>query len=883
MRNAVKFLVPALLFIFSAPLVSAATFVSGTISTNTTWAVTNSPYVIQESVVVSDGVTLTIEPGVVVKFDLNGALTIYGGTLNVLGTAADKVYFTSIKDDSVSGDTNGDGGATVPQAGDWEFIRFVKFISTAVGNLNYTIIRYAGRVNGRSINNDDGNLIISNSQVVDTASPGSSGFIGAGIIQFNGSSTIISTEFSNQGVGFYFAGGTAIISQSGIHNNSSYGVFNSIANVVNAKNNWWGSPLGPFHPTLNPSGAGNRVSDNVDFIPWLTIDPLLPLSLSNLGQFKSDGAVAIAESGVTTEDAVTFKAILSDPNGNQVKLQVESRPMSQPFTGADDGGILSSGFVSPGSQATALKTGLAVGQYHWRARAVNVNGLSSPWQEFGIAGNVDFEIKLVPLYTQVRSLYPSDEETLSWEALQYGTGNYADCTDTTASNRSTIRRCGCAIASAVMMLRYHNVMNGADGLDANPLNINAWLNTNSGYTSGGNLMWPQIPKYALGKVRFDGIVPFKDNATLDNYLAAGNPVVLYEASVGHFLLADGKLSSTYTVRDPRWYNTRYLTQTITDSFTRNYSNDFTSLRLFSSSANPVASNGIYMSVASPAELLLTDPAGHRLGKDPVSGASYNEIPSGSYYQEGISSAEDNPLPPHESKIIWIPNPSSEGTYNLQVIGTGEGTYALDTLIYDSDGNTHAQTFASTTSLNNVALYSVNFTPTEPANIQVQEIFDKIPPEAIIHFDTASRQLKVEGTDNISQTAVEQQGGNYTIKDMSGNALLLTFNTLRQSDRAIDMELASLKYNDETAIAPPKTTLKFSWMLDQKTQSLKSLDQSIGVSGQFEVKASYQSMKNTTVVSITKGSGKNKDTIRQTLPGLAIIKLSTKSGGLDFGF
>jgi hypothetical protein len=37
---------------------------------------------------------------------------------------------------------------------------------------------------------------------------------------------------------------------------------------VDARFNWWGSVLGPYHPTLNPSGTGDPVSDNVDFYPW---------------------------------------------------------------------------------------------------------------------------------------------------------------------------------------------------------------------------------------------------------------------------------------------------------------------------------------------------------------------------------------------------------------------------------------------------------------------------------------------------------------------------------------------------------------------------------------------------------------------------------------
>jgi parallel beta-helix repeat protein len=40
--------------------------------------------------------------------------------------------------------------------------------------------------------------------------------------------------------------------------------------IITAESNWWGDPSGPYHPTLNPGGLGNLVSDNVDFDPWST-------------------------------------------------------------------------------------------------------------------------------------------------------------------------------------------------------------------------------------------------------------------------------------------------------------------------------------------------------------------------------------------------------------------------------------------------------------------------------------------------------------------------------------------------------------------------------------------------------------------------------------
>lgn len=53
-----------------------------------------------------------------------------------------------------------------------------------------------------------------------------------------------------------------------------WGAFNQTATVIDATNNWWGEASGPHHPLLNPEGAGNPVSDNINFMPWLEHPPL---------------------------------------------------------------------------------------------------------------------------------------------------------------------------------------------------------------------------------------------------------------------------------------------------------------------------------------------------------------------------------------------------------------------------------------------------------------------------------------------------------------------------------------------------------------------------------------------------------------------------------
>lgn len=73
---------------------------------------------------------------------------------------------------------------------------------------------------------------------------------------------------------YYFSPGNAnpTLTANSLQGNA-WGVFNATAATVNAENNWWGAPSGPFHPTLNPQGTGDPVSDRVDFIPWLLLPP----------------------------------------------------------------------------------------------------------------------------------------------------------------------------------------------------------------------------------------------------------------------------------------------------------------------------------------------------------------------------------------------------------------------------------------------------------------------------------------------------------------------------------------------------------------------------------------------------------------------------------
>lgn len=109
MIRTTAFFSPLFLLLAILPFsVRAQTNVSGPISVNTIWTTTGSPYIVLDTVMLSPGVKLTIQPGVTVKFATGAWLTTnsqFNNAASIIaaGTNIDSITFTSNSSNPIPG------------------------------------------------------------------------------------------------------------------------------------------------------------------------------------------------------------------------------------------------------------------------------------------------------------------------------------------------------------------------------------------------------------------------------------------------------------------------------------------------------------------------------------------------------------------------------------------------------------------------------------------------------------------------------------------------------------------------------------------------------------------------------------------------------------
>ncbi len=317
---------------------------AGPLNQNKALTKANSPYLINNNLTIGSEATttLTIEPGVVIKFMNDSSLTVNSGKILAQGTSDDKIIFTSFQDDIHAGDTNQDGSASSAQAGNWRGIKIL-----ADGSIfDRTIIRYGGA----NVSDYQANLRVENASTTITNSvfeharnygawlKGATTTVSANTFQNNstttssigllvtdGAVTIQNNTFSSNTYGLRMLSAGAIHSLSVLNNTFSQNTEEAIdANNVfpifsgnTASNNGTNGILHQGVISQNYSFSANlpyKISTGLGVLAstTLTLDAGVILKFTNSGSLTVQGNL-IANG--TSANKVVFTSIKDDSYG----------------------------------------------------------------------------------------------------------------------------------------------------------------------------------------------------------------------------------------------------------------------------------------------------------------------------------------------------------------------------------------------------------------------------------------------------------------------------------------------------------------------------------------------------------------------------------------
>jgi hypothetical protein len=226
--------------------------VSGAIAANTTWGPTCT-YVVDSTVTVNASTTLTVMPRITVKFVVNQNLAVTG-TLKVAAVSGAVATLTSIRDDSVAGDTNGDGVLTVPAPGDWSGV-YVN--AGGVVNLAWAKIAYGsyGVTNNGSV--ALGAITVGHSTIASTYYAPLQ--VTAGAASFTANANTITGNLSG--------------SYDGVYANSITGIVTITGNTVTGVHRYG---IEVVSPSAAPTITGNTVSSaaaSIQLTSTTAVDP----------------------------------------------------------------------------------------------------------------------------------------------------------------------------------------------------------------------------------------------------------------------------------------------------------------------------------------------------------------------------------------------------------------------------------------------------------------------------------------------------------------------------------------------------------------------------------------------------------------------------------
>jgi len=247
-----------------------------TLKKNNFAGVRNIPYYFSGNYSIGTSVNLTINPGVVCKFNRGARLTVKRGLIADGGATPDStIVFTDIKDDFFGGDTNSNGKDTYTNNyPNWKGIIFADESYDDSCRLDNCVIRYAGYNSYEAaVTTNKASPVITNSSIT-----------------YN-SIGVKATGASNP-----------VINNCDLFGNTIWGVQNvDMAFDIDATHNYWGSNTGPTHSS-NPAGTGDAITDKVIYSPFNSEGVTNPL----MGDVSINGFIQAYDASLILKHAASM-------------------------------------------------------------------------------------------------------------------------------------------------------------------------------------------------------------------------------------------------------------------------------------------------------------------------------------------------------------------------------------------------------------------------------------------------------------------------------------------------------------------------------------------------------------------------------------------------
>ena len=311
----------------------------GSVTANQSLSNPGIPYAVTSSSTVYNTATLTVQPGVQLRFNVNTGLTISSGILIAQGTAAQPITFTS--------------NSATPAPGQWNGVAF--FVTTTASLMDYCVVEYGGA------GGNDTDLYLSGSPSPTIQHSTIRNSDGAGVRMSNATPVIEHNTITSNAQGMVVTNGTAqeTLQHNTIVGNTISGLVNSSPAGIVARLNWWGQASGPSW--IGP-GTGSAISGTVLFEPWLgqaPTDPFKWVTASNAPDpFGPPG-------GVTTffgslQQSANWTVTIKNSGGAVVRtLTGTGASVSQDWNGTTAGGATQpNGAYTFEMSATSIAGGL---------------------------------------------------------------------------------------------------------------------------------------------------------------------------------------------------------------------------------------------------------------------------------------------------------------------------------------------------------------------------------------------------------------------------------------------------------------------------------------------------------------------------------------------